>query len=318
MSKKKMCIANFNTIFEKNDSEMPMLKYFDTIIMPAISGNYIKKYGDTKLFFDEVKVIEDKDGEYILTGIIVKDTMLEVKYNYNYEEGRLIDKSGKYQSSPYSLFILYLKNHRMILVRDQKGSPSLNNFRTLIKEAIDTYVRKANARLQKEGKELLPTPLVNVVGISSDSDIASALNDVEKVTRFTLKFYPLNGDGDTDLSEVLDGILKKRRELGSSTGSLNFNSPEKKDEICNFVGKLNGTMEPVIYVRYPGSSVTSKITMDSIIENTEIPVIEDDTKKNLKYIIEQGKKNNKLSYVSKENTAIYERNREKIVPFIIK
>lgn len=34
MSKKKMCIANFNTVFEKNDSEMPMLEYFDTIIMP--------------------------------------------------------------------------------------------------------------------------------------------------------------------------------------------------------------------------------------------------------------------------------------------
>ena len=318
MPKKKMCIANFNTVFEKNDSEMPMLKYFDTIIMPAISSDYMKKYGDTKLFFDEISVIEDKDGEYILTGIIVKDTMLEVKYNYDYQEGRLIDKSGKYQSSPYSLFMIYLKNHRMILVRDQKGSPSLDNFRTLIKGAIDTYIRKTNIKLQKENKELLPIPLVNVVGISSDGDIASVLNDVEKVTKLSLKFYPLNGDGDTDLSEVLDGILKKRRELGSSTGNINFNSPEKKDEICNFVEKLNGTMEPILYVKYPGSPVPSKITMDTVIENTEIPVIDDDTKRNLRYIIEQGKKNSKISYASKENTAIYEKNREKIVPFVMK
>ena len=70
MSKKKMCIANFNTVFEKNDSEMPMLEYFDTIIMPALLSGHMKKYGDTKLFFDEISVIEDKDGEYILTGII--------------------------------------------------------------------------------------------------------------------------------------------------------------------------------------------------------------------------------------------------------
>ncbi len=105
MSTKKMCIANFNTVFEKNDSEMPMLEYFDSIIMPALLSNYIKKNGDTKLFFDEIEVIEDKDGEYILTGIVVKDTMLEVKYNYDYQEGRLVDRNGRYQSSPYSLFI---------------------------------------------------------------------------------------------------------------------------------------------------------------------------------------------------------------------
>ena len=318
MSKKKMCIANFNTVFEKNDSEMPMLEYFDSIIMPALLSNYIKKNGDTKLFFDEIKVIEDKDGEYILTGIVVKDTMLEVKYNYDYQEGKLVDKNGRYQSSPYSLFIIYLKNHRMVLVRDQKGSPSLNNFRTLIKAAIDTYIRKTNQKLQKEDKELLPTPLVNVVGISSGSDIASVLKSVEKVTKLTLKFYPLNGDGDTDLLEVLDGILKKRHDLRSSTGNLNYNSPENKDEVCNFIGKLNGTMEPVLHVRYPGSSVPSKITMDSIIENTEIPVADDDTKNNIMYIIEVGKKNNKISYASKKNTEIYEENCKKIVPFIKK
>lgn len=318
MSTKKMCIANFNTVFEKNDSEMPMLEYFDSIIMPALLSNYIKKNGDTKLFFDEIEVIEDKDGEYILTGIVVKDTMLEVKYNYDYQEGRLVDRNGRYQSSPYSLFIIYLKNHRMVLVRDQKGSPSLNNFRTLIKAAIDTYIRKTNQKLQKEDKELLPIPLVNVVGISSGSDIASALKSVEKVTKLTLKFYPLNGDGDTDLSEVLEGILKKRHDLRSSTGNLNYNSPENKDEICNFVGKLNGTMEPVLHVRYPGSSVPSKITMDSIIENTEIPVADDDTKKNIRYIIEASKKNSKISYASKANTEIYEENCKKIVPFIKK
>ncbi len=316
MSKKKMCIANFNTVFEKNDSEMPMLEYFDTIIMPALLSGHMKKYGDTKLFFDEIEVIEDKDGEYILTGIIVKDTMLEVKYNYDYQEGKLVDKNGRYQSSPYSLFIIYLKNHRMILVRDQKGSPSLGNFRTLIKSAIDTYIRKTNQKLQKEDKELLPIPLVNVVGISSGEDIVSVLDNVERVTKLTLKFYPLNGDGDTDLSEVLEGILKKRHDLKSPTGNINYNSPENKDEVCDFVGKLNGTMEPVLFVRYPGSKVTSKIAMDSIIENTEIPVIDDDTKNNIRYIVEEGKKNSKISYASKKNSEIYEKNNKKIVPFV--
>ncbi len=104
--------------------------------------------------------------------------------------------------------------------------------------------------------------------------------------------------------------------MKSPTGNINYNSPENKDEVCDFVGKLNGTMEPVLFVRYPGSKVTSKIAMDSIIENTEIPVIDDDTKNNIRYIVEEGKKNSKISYASKKNSEIYEKNNKKIVPFI--
>ncbi len=316
MQKKKMCIANFNTGFEKNDKEMPMLECFDSIIMPAFTNGYIKKYDNTKLFFDEINVIEDEDGEYILTGILVKDTILEVKHNYDYQESKLINKIGKYPSAPYSLFIIYLKNHRMILIRDQKGSPSLNNFRTLAKAVVDGYVRKVNYRLEQEGKELLPIPLVNVVGISSGADINSILGGVEKVSKLMLRFYPLNGDGDIDFSEVFQGILETRRNLGCSTGNIIYNSPRKINEVGELIEKVDGTMEPVVWVRYPGSSVDSKVTMDSVIENTEISVADEDTKKNLRYVIAEGKKNNKISYASRENNAIYERNKEKIVPFV--
>lgn len=316
MPKKKMCIANFNTVFETNDKEMPMLEYFDTIIMPALTSGYIKNYNNTKLFFDEINVVKDAEGEYILSGIIVKDTVLEVKKNYDYQEGRLIDKREKYPSAPYSLFIIYLKNHRMILVRDQKGSPSLNNFRTLVKSVIDSYVRKTNHRLEKENKELLPIPLVNVVGISSGYDIENTLTDVAKVSKLVLRFYPLNGDGDMDFSEVFEGILNTRRNLESSTGNIIFNSPQSISKVSELVEQIDGTMEPTLWVKYPGSPVESKITMDSIIENTEIPVSDDDTKKNLNYIIEQGKKNKKISYTSMENKAIYEKNQERIFPFI--
>lgn len=279
MPKKKMSIANFNTVFEKNDKEMPMLECFDTIIMPALTNDYIKKYNNAKMFFDEINVIEDEDGEYILTGILVKDTILEVKHNYDYQESKLIDKIGEYPSAPYSLFIIYLKNHRMILIRDQKGSPSLSNFRTMIKAVIDDYVRKVNRKLEQEGKELLPIPLVNVVGISSGSDINNILGGVEKVTKLMLRFYPLNGDGDMDFSEVFKGILKTRHDLGCSTGNIIYNSPGKINEVGELIEKVDGTMEPIVWVRYPGSKVDSKITMDTVIENTEISVADDDTKK---------------------------------------
>ena len=318
MPKKKMCIANFNIVFELNDKEFPMLDYFDTIIIPAITGGNIKKSNDTKFFFDEIKVVEDEDGEYILTGILIKDTVLEVKHEYDFEEGKLIDKKGKYQSSPYSLFIIYLKNHRMILVRDQKGSPSLSNFRTVIKSTIDDYVRKTNHLLEKANKELLPIPLVNVVGISSGNDIGGILKDVDKVSRLMLRFYPLNGDGDVGMAGIFDGILETRRDIKCSTGNINFNSPQNIDKVGELINNVDGTMEPVVWVRYSGSSTDSKITMDSIIENTEISVADDDTKTNISYIIAEGKNNKKISSTSDQNDIIYKRNKDKIIPFLKK
>lgn len=316
MPKKKMCIANFNTVFETSNKELPMLDYFDTIIIPALTCGYIKKSNDAKFFFDEIKVIEDKDGEYVLTGILIKDTLLEVRHNYDFQEGRLLDKNGKYQSSPYSLFIIYLKNHRMILVRDQKGSPSLSNFRTTIKSAIDVYVRKTNRLLEQENKELLPIPLVNVVGISTGNDINNVLNNVDRVSKLMLRFYPLNGDGDVKMAEVFEGILKTRRDIKCSTGSISYNSPQRTDKVGDLINNVDGTMEPIVWVRYPGSSVDSKITMDSIIENTEISVAHDDTKMSISQIMAEGKKNKKISDTSEENSVIYRRNKEKIIPFL--
>lgn len=318
MPKKKMCIANFNTVFETNDKEFPMLDYFDTIIMPALTCGYIKKSNDAKFFFDEIKVVEDGDGEFVLTGILIKDTLLEVRHNYDFQEGRLLDKNGKYQSSPYSLFMIYLKNHRMLLIRDQKGSPSLSNFRTTIKSAIDVYVRKTNRLLEKEDKELLPIPLVNVVGISSGNDINNALSDVDRVSKLMLRFYPLNGDGDIDMAEIFGGILKTRLDIKCSTGNISYNSPQNTDKVGELINNVDGTMEPIVWVRYPGSSVDSKITMDSIIENTEISVAQDDTKLSISSIIAEGKKNKKISSTSEENSEIYKRNKEKIIPFLKK
>lgn len=283
MAKKKMCIANFNTVFEDNDKEYPMLDYFDTIIMPALMSGHVRKANDTKMFFDEVKVLMDEEGEYILTGIIVKDTILEVKHNYNYTEGKLIDKNDKYQSSPYSLFIIYLKNHRMIYVRDQKGSPTLSNFRTTIKDVIGNYVRKINRELEQKGNELLPIPLINVVGISSGNNINDTLQNVEKVTKLVLRFYPLNGDGDIEMAGVFAGILKMRKSINASGGNLSYTSPQKINEVGELINRADGTLEPTVWAKYPGSSVESKITMDAIVENTEISIVNDNTKVSAKY-----------------------------------
>ena len=77
---KSSMVANFNLVFYgENGSEEPLLNYFDAIFMPALTAKYIKKAGDAEFFFTEINLEEARDGEYVLTGLIVKRTVLEVK-----------------------------------------------------------------------------------------------------------------------------------------------------------------------------------------------------------------------------------------------
>ena len=77
---------------------------------------------------------------------------------------------------------------------NQKGSPTLANFRTTVKYVLSEYVKNQNSQLDNEKK--LEYALINVVGIPSARSMDELLDKVEKVTSLTLRFYPLNGDMD--------------------------------------------------------------------------------------------------------------------------
>lgn len=128
------------------------------------------------------------------------------------EKGNLVERNDVYPTAPFSTFIVYLKNHRMILVENQKGSPSLDSFRSTVKYILDTYVARENHSRMELNKVQLPIPLVSVVGIPPKGGMVAALKQVEKISTLTLKFYPLNGDGDLDLSGIMSGISKNYAE----------------------------------------------------------------------------------------------------------
>lgn len=166
---KRTFIANFNLVFYGKDEE-PLLSQFDTILMPALISGEKRTSGDSKYFLLDVGIQQDEDDEYVLKGLIVKQTVLEVKSDLD-ENGRLIEKDEKYPTAPFSMFAIYLKNHRMVYVQNQKGSPSLDNFKATIKYLLNLYVDKKSKELNKE----LPIPILNVVGIPMRKKIKRCL-----------------------------------------------------------------------------------------------------------------------------------------------
>ena len=184
-------IANFNIVF--GEEEKPMLDYFDTVIFPAFTSDIRKVSDGNEYLFMNVKISEDLGDNYILIGQFVKKTILEVKSDIN-EEGDLIEKNEKYSSAPYSTFAINLMNHRMIYVPNQKGSPTLVNFRSAVKYIINSYLKEKNRTLNENEK--LEDAFINIVGIPSANSMDELLKNVEKINKLTLRFYPLNGDID--------------------------------------------------------------------------------------------------------------------------
>lgn len=314
MSIKRVSVANFNTVFLLNEDEHPLLEYFDTILMPALTSNITRTIGDDKYFFMNVNVIEDGESNYILTGLIIKKTILEVKSDIN-EYGELITLDNKYPSAPFSMFTIFLKNHRMVYVENQKGSPKLDSFRSTIKYVIDRYVREKNITAAENSQEKLPIPLVNVVGIPPRKSIERELKDVSKISSLTLRFYPLNGDGDIDFIGVLNGLSKDfRKVVGSKNGEITYKSPKNIQGVIDMLSKTEGTVEPIIRVEYKNKSKRT-IKNDEMTETMELNLNSGTLFDEIQDILIEGKKIDSINYVSEENNNIYERNIGKIIPF---
>lgn len=314
MAGKKVSIANFNLVFHEKGLDKGMLEYFDEIVMPALTCGYFRKSGDATFLFMDIKVFE-RYGEYILTGIIVKKTILEVKSDLT-SDGRLIEVDEKYPAAPYSTFIIYLKNHRMVYVENQKGSPNIKSFRATMQYILNKYVKQQMFELEEEEREKYPIPILNVVGIPTREKLKAVLKDAEKINKLTLRFYPLNGDLDT--IGMLNGFSTELRQLvDSKNGDIILKSPKNVDGVIELVEKSEGTVEPILQVTFPGKRKVT-INNDNMSERMEIDIRGDNLQEELDNMIMNTRDIQSLQYTSKGNQSIYDKSKSKIIKFIKK
>lgn len=310
--KKSAVIANFNITF--GDDEQPMMNYFDSVLYPAMCADKVRKKDDVEYLVKYVSIRKDEKEEYVLVENVIKKTVLEVKSDLDVD-GELVEKDEKYSTAPYSTFAINLKNHRMIFVQNQKGSPTLANFRALVRYLLQTYVKEKNVELEEEKK--LPYALVNIVGIPSAKSIDSLLQNVEKINSLTLRFYPLNGD--IDYSGTF-GILSNevRNEVGSKNGEIVFKSPKLIDGVKKVLEKAAGTIDPILKVV---TKEKSKVSLKDyqMSERYELIFQEDqELSAEREEVVRKMKDISSLQYTNDEHEEIYKNNMGKIIPFVEK
>lgn len=267
METKQMYVADLNVVFGKK--EEPLIKYIDDIVLPALQGgSYIEASERTGYIFENVQLNEIEENEYIIQGILIKDTVLDIMSEYSKEKG--LEKTDKhYKSSPYSVFLIYLRNHRMLLVKNQAGSPDIRSFGSAFREAVKGYVAHQNHQRKSIGKEVLPMPKTHIAGIKTAQNVKEALKDVEKISQLIFKFYPLNSEWDYDsVFGQIDRTIRK--EIGSKKGRMIFPSPKSKDGVAEIIESTEGLVQSEMKVIYKSDLSISGTKKKGTIKDNEI------------------------------------------------
>lgn len=282
MEEKSMYLANLNITFGTNDE--PLLKWLDEFVLPALKSDIrrvIKRKGKrepVKILFEGVSVEEIAPEELVLKGVIIKDTVLDI-YNQINERGELIKDEQHPKSAPYSTFLVFLKNHRMVLVRNQAGSPDLRLFASTLDNILKKYRKEENKRRKLEGIQYLPSPVIGVKGIKTDTTIKEVLNSVNRIKSVTLTLKPRNNENG-GLDDLIDGLESQvLKKSNSKAVKISINSPASiygVEQIINEAGSMVETEMEVEYmeVDMDGSEKrsTAKIRDNEIAQRIGIEV----------------------------------------------
>ncbi len=297
MDEKNMQFANFNITFGENDS--PMLEHFEDIIFPALTSGLIRGKEEQLPYysFDNVK-IREIDGEYVLVGNYIKSTKYEVKTTIT--DGTLVSSPADVPTAPYSRFIVFLKNHRMVLVRNETNSPDIRSFRKTACEILMKYIRKANCSHSEENK--LPRAIVHIVDIPLKDSIEKALRGVSKVNQLRLRFFPLNND--LDPFPLAQAMKNDMRKVGSKTGNLIFNSPGSKQGIKDVIEATGGMAVATLQIT-DSDGKKQRIKEDAFSSAVKVEYDGDLNASGDAYLIAQAKKDDIITITSDENMNLY-------------
>lgn len=247
METKKMYLANLNVTFGVEDE--PLLKWMDEFVYPALLSGFKRKLSDkTKVMFENV-AIEKVDQEYVLRGIVIKDTVLDIYNEYDEDDG-LKEVNSHPKSAPYSAFVIFLKNHRMVLVRNQKGSPDLRLFASTFSQTLKYYRQEQNKVRKEQNQDILPDYIVTVRGIISRASIEEVMEKVKKIKSLTFIMKPRNNEvgGLYGLLDELDDRIRKQSQ--SKDLKIKVNNPNAKGVIADMLYETDGLVETEMEVEY--------------------------------------------------------------------
>lgn len=296
---KKLSIANFNITYGPDND--PMLTHFQDILYPAFCNEQKVRTSKNVSYFSDVE-LKLINSEYVLTGNLIRETYYRVRTIV--VDNELVPSPSSVPTAPYSRFIIYLKSHRMILIKNEGHSPNLKSFQAVLRKVVDRYTREANRERDKTGLPQLPNAVINIVNMPLPDSIDETINEFAKIKSINLRFFPLNND--IDPGPILACVRSAMNSVDSKTGNLTFNSPKSakgisdlfQDSIASGVASATVTGE-----KSDGTKV--KITDNQLGSELQIPSAGNLSGDDDKRIADYCMKRNYLPEASEDNAAFY-------------
>lgn len=182
---KKLSIANFNITYGPENE--PMLTYFQDILYPAFCNEQKVRTSKNVSYFSDVE-LKLISSEYVLTGNLIRETHYRVRTIV--VDNELVPSPSSVPTAPYSRFIIYLKSHRMILVKNEDQSPNLKSFQAVLRKVVDRYTREANRERDKADLPLFPNAVINIVNMPLPDSIDETIKEFAKIKSINLRFLP--------------------------------------------------------------------------------------------------------------------------------
>lgn len=296
---KKLSIANFNITYGQDNE--PMLAHFHDILYPAFCNEQKVRTSKNVSYFSDVE-LKLINSEYVLTGNLIRETHYRVRTIV--VDNELVSSPSSVPTAPYSRFLIYLKSHRMILVKNEGQSPNLKSFQVVLRKVVERYIREVNRERDGADLPLFPNALINIVNMPLPDSIDETIKEFAKIKSINLRFFPLNND--IDPAPLLGLVRSTMNSIDSKTGNLTFNSPKSangisdlfQDSVASGVASATVTGE-----KEDGTKV--KITDNQLGSELQIPSAGNLSGDDDKRIADYCMKRNYLPEASEDNAALY-------------
>jgi hypothetical protein len=203
---RNMNLANFTCKF--GDS-LVLLDLFEEVVFPAFTSGHLRTFSDASYFLIDVslrKWVEKGVSEVAIVGRIVKNTVLA--RDQIYKDGKIVKDRAELASAPTGLFVLLLSNHKLLYVRENVGSPSLNTFASTISQFLGASYKKWIRTVYDAGNEngrtvkwadlykKFPPPVLEVTPMATESSVSAYIEKFKVVNTVEIQLIETNHELD--------------------------------------------------------------------------------------------------------------------------
>jgi hypothetical protein len=262
MAKNKLNLEFANFICHFGDVEL--LGYLEEIVIPAFFSGLKRKWGKSSYFIYEprIEVLEEKatgtkyptiSGKFVLDKVIDREQI--------YENGQIVPDRAAMATAPTSFFVLSLRDHKLMFVKEMSGAPGIDAFRSTVERLfndrrakyIDEIYNKNRILVKKDPSAARITKRSLVESISGAHLQIVRLTGVPNLTSVVRKFSKLQQlkisvvktNSELDNSELFEDFRDLKDDFGADRAAMvlgNSNGLDKKYAIDKIVPAADGNI----------------------------------------------------------------------------